>query len=1567
MTRNRSYTPPDSIAVIGIGGRFPGARNIEQLWQNLKDGVESISVFTEKEMLASGVDPTWMKIPGYVNAGCVLDDIDLFDAVFFGFSARDAEIMDPQQRLFLECAWESLEVAGYDPSTYPGMIAIFGGSEQSTYLHQLYAYPDRLAYADSTVLLMGNDKDYLATQVSYKLNLTGPSITVQTACSTSLVAVCLACQSLWSYQSDMALAGGVCVSVPQKTGYWYQPGGILSPDGHCRTFDAQGQGTVVGNGVSMVVLKRLADALEDGDHIYAVIKGAALNNDGSLKVGFSAPSMEGQAQAIAMAQAMAGVNPETIGYVEAHGTATLLGDPIEFAALNYVFRNRTSKKGFCALGSLKSNVGHLASAAGAAGLIKTVLMLENKMLVPSLNFKQPNPQIDFANSPFYVNTTLKEWNDSGGPRRAAVSSFGVGGTNAHVVLEEAPEVEASVSHRSGHLLVLSAKTSASLERATDRLAAHLKEHPELNLADVAYTMQVGRQAFKHRRMLVLDKAGDDPVRALEVRDPQRVLTAAIESQDRPLVFMFSGQGTQYVNMGLQLYKDEPEFRKQVDVCCEGLRPHLGLDLREVLYPQGIAIEEMTRKLTRTTFAQPALFTIEYALAKLWMSWGVWPVAMIGHSIGEYVAACLAEVVSLEDALRLIALRGQLMDGMPTGAMLAIPLSEEEAAPLLNGDLSLAAVNSPSLCVISGTTEAVDRVTAQLAGRGLQCRRLHTSHAFHSYLMEPVIEPFTEQVKTITLNPPKIPYVSNLTGTWVTPEVATDPNYWGRHLRQAVRFADGMREMLTAPEAIYLEVGPGQVLSTLVRQQPDKLPSHVVLSSMATAQEAQSDVSILLNTLGRLWLHGTRIYWPGFSAHEKLKRVPLPTYPFDRQCYWIGPSERPDAAEQTGAMPDVTIDRDISKWFYSPSWRPAISSSTARDSDRSAKAARWLIFSDTCGVGAQMARRLGERGQEVVLVTTGQQFARIDDQTYSIRPDDYSDYDSLLKLLRAEDKLPQMIAHLWSVTREESSSGGVEAFERYQPLGFYSLIFLAQALEKHVGAARVDIGFITNQVQAVIGDENMCPAKATGLGCCKVIPQEFPNITCRNIDLTIEDIDKESNKKLIDLLITELTDEPFEAVIAYRKGRRWVQTFERVELPAPVEESTRIRPGGVYVITGGLGNIGLLLAESMAEVAPVKLILTGRSAFPDRPHWEHWVEEQGKDDPLTGKILRLLKLEELGSEVAVFSADAGDLEQMREVIAQACERFGPINGVIHGAGNTSEDGFLPVSKVDFDAGDGQFRPKAHGAIILQELFEGQPLDFFYLLSSLSGVLGGLGLLAYASANIFLDALATERNQTESVPWISVNWDAWQFVADEELYRRTAANWVDFILPSDGKEAFRRTLDGAQRQVIVSTSDLQARVEQWINLRSLRESQSAQAQPTAAHTRPNLSTEYVAPGTAVQQTVATIWEQLLGVNPIGIYDKFFELGGHSLLAIQLISRVREAFGVELPPQRIFETPTIAQLSESIERDIEQASVDQEQQEQERMEELLRMVEGLSESEVADLLASSGELEQGRTTNG
>ncbi len=880
----------NSVAVIGMVGRFPGANTIDELWENLCAGKESITFFEEDEIDAS-VDRSILRDPNYVRAKGVLAGAELFDTGFFGISAREAEMMDPQTRVFLELAYEALENAGY---TAPddNKIGVYAGSAENTYFEKhLSGRSEILERFGEFQAHLVNDRDYLTTRVSYKLNLRGPSINVSTACSTSLVAIIQAYQGLLSHQCDVALAGGVSILTPQNKGYLYQEESILTPDGHCRPFDANAAGTSFNNGGAIVVLKRLADAIEDGDKIYTIIKGVGINNDGADKVSFTAPSVNGQMGAILQAQQQAGVEPDSIGYIEAHGTGTVLGDPIEVEALTQAFRTQTSATQFCGIGSIKSNLGHLTAAAGVAGFIKTVLALYHRQIPPTINFNRPNPHIDFANSPFYVNDKLSDWKSTITPRRAGVSSFGGGGTNAHVILEEAPQIKSSNFSRPYQLLLLSAKTELALDRITTNLNTHLQQTQDSNLADIAYTLQQGRKIFNHRRFVVCK----DPVEAKEHLTnlpPQFTASKHTHSQTSDVVWMFSGQGSQYINMGLNLYRHERVFQKAIDTCADILAPLLERDIRELIYPTAENITTHTELLNQTNYTQPALFAIEYALAQLWQSWGIKPIASIGHSIGEFVAACLAGVFSLDDALKLVAARGKLMWDLPSsGSMLSVRLSGEEMEPRLLDGLAIAAYNSTALCVVSGPTESVELLQQELAGSEIACKLLHTSHAFHSPMMMPAARPFTELVRNVRLSPPQTPFISSVTGDWITDEQAINPDYWGEHLLKPVRFAQGIQTLLRHnPNFILLEIGPRQTLTTLSRQQPIALTA---IPSLGDTSEHNGEWRFLLQAIGQLWLAGVSIDWQAFYRDEQRHRIPLPTYPFDRQKFWIEPLPHPN--------------------------------------------------------------------------------------------------------------------------------------------------------------------------------------------------------------------------------------------------------------------------------------------------------------------------------------------------------------------------------------------------------------------------------------------------------------------------------------------------------------------------------------------------------------------------------------------------------------------------------------------------------------------------------------------------
>ena len=915
-----------AVAVVGMAGRFPGAADLDELWENLAAGVESIRVFSDDELLAAGVDPAHLDHPRYVKARGALDGADLFDAAFFELSPRETQVLDPQQRLFLECGWQALEDAGHPPRPDGPRVGVFAGLRHGDYGRAAAADPEIAAAVGRFQISLANQPDYLPTRLAYKLGLTGPGIAVQTACSTSLVAVHLARLALLAGDCDLAIAGGAAVSLHEVSGYFYLDGGIDSPDGHTRAFDAAAQGVVAGSGVGAVVLKRLDDAIADGDAIRAVVRGSAVNNDGARKVSFTAPSVEGQAQVVRAALDDAGVDPATIGYVETHGTATPLGDPIEVAALVQAFGDGAAR-GSCLLGSAKTNLGHLDAAAGVAGLIKTVLALERGLVPPSLHFREPNPEIDFARSPFRVAAELVDWPDTGAPRRAGVSSFGIGGTNAHAVLEEAPAAEESGEASPVQLLVVSAKTSSALAASRERLAAHLERTRPggRRLADVAHTLAVGRRAFAHRAAVVARGAAE----AAERLRGGPAAAGEAPAAAPEVAFLFPGQGAQHPGMAAELYAAEPTFREPVDRAAELLAPELGFDLRRVLFPLAGEGEAAARRLARTEVAQPALFVVEHALARLWTGWGVAPGAMLGHSLGEYVAACLAGVFTLPAALRLVVARGRLMGGLPPGDMLAVALGEAGARELLGeldeggadegARLALAAVNGRRSVTVSGPAEAVARLAAILERRKVAHRRLDTSHAFHSPMMEPALAPFRERVAAASPRPPRIPFVSNVTGGWIRDDEAADPGYWALHLRSTVRFHDGLATLLAEPGLALLEVGPGRTLASLARRHESAGAAARLTTSLPHPESDEGDLARLLGAAGELWTAGVTLDWDAFRRGGRRRRVPLPTYPFERRRYWIDGFDAPpeaagaeaaDAAAAGGGEPETDLERAV---------------------------------------------------------------------------------------------------------------------------------------------------------------------------------------------------------------------------------------------------------------------------------------------------------------------------------------------------------------------------------------------------------------------------------------------------------------------------------------------------------------------------------------------------------------------------------------------------------------------------------------------------------------------------------
>lgn len=1324
------------IAIVGMAGRFPGAADVDQFWSNLVAGVESLTELQPEQLLAAGLSRSTIDNPDYVRLKPLLDDIEGFDARYFGYHPREAQIADPQQRIFLEVCNTALQHAGYDPTRYPGAIGVFGGGAPNGY-SEYYVYEDdsiRAAVGDIAIEI-NNASDYIATRVAYALGLTGPAVSVETACSTALVAVHLACKSLAAGECSMALAGAVNIRVPHHRGHMWTENSIYSRDGHVRVFDANATGTNFGHGAGVVVLKRYEDAIADGDTVYAVIIGSAINNDGAKRPSFSAPGIAGQTAVILQALRSAGnISPDTIGYVEAHGTGTAVGDPIEVAALSSAYRQAgCTRRQYIPIGSVKTNIGHLGAAAGAPGLIKAVLAIQHKLIPATLHYEKPNPQIDFAQTPFHVNRKPRTWPRLDGPLRAGVSSFGIGGTNAHVIVEEPKPQEPSDPGRTWQILPLSAKTPTALERMREQLAQHIQDHPDQPLADIAYTLQVGRPELEHRTFAVC-RDRDAAVAGLASGE----VVAVKPKQPTPVAFLFPGQGAQHVDMAEEVYRTEPLFRDIVDECARILEPHLGLDLRDALFSarsDGLDAAQMAERLNQTRLTQPALFVIEYALARLWMSWGVEPAVMIGHSVGEFVAACIADVLTLPAALELVATRGRLIQSMPTGSMLALPLSEEEVASFLSDEISLAAVNAPRATVVAGPTDAINALRDMLERIGVQGTVLRTSHAFHSAMLDPIVEEMRACASRADLTPPTRRFVSTLTGTWITDEQATDPGYWANQLRRTVRFAQAC-QTVAETGAILLEVGPGRSLMTLAKQT---VPSARAVASLGRA--GRPDGQALAQAFGQLWAAGAAVDWVALHDGERRRRVPLPTYPYERVRYWVDVDLTPNRARC--AAPPSTQDTNHT---MVPTWRqrrlglaPAVVAPSTRP---------WLVFTPDNGLVNQVADRLAARGESVVRVFAGDGFADLGDGRFQVAPANRDDYDELCKAVEAQFGCPLNVLHGWTATPESAAALDQREIDAVRDNGYYSVLYLVQAMMNRWPGEEVRLRVATTFSANVSGTDRVEPAKALLRGPCLVVPIEANELDCQLVDV--------SATTGVEQLVQECTSPVSDRVVAYRGDRRWVLDYEPATLPESVAIPHLLRRRGVYLVTGGLGDIGLRVAKELARTVNARLVLTARTKLPEREAWDEYLSTHG-DDRVSAAIRGVRELEALGAEVMTVAADVSDEEAMRKAVQAAHERFGRISGVFHAAGVAG--GGL-VSMRSREQSDAVLAPKVNGTLVIDRLLGGE-IDLFVLFSSIIAVTGGYGQVDYCAGNAFMDAYAQMRAD-RGVHTLTVNWCGWEGV-------------------------------------------------------------------------------------------------------------------------------------------------------------------------------------------------------------
>ncbi|EPR11937.1 hybrid non-ribosomal peptide synthetase/type I polyketide synthase [Ruminiclostridium papyrosolvens] len=1512
------------VAVIGLAGRFPGANNINEFWSNLKNGIESISFFSDSELIENGVDINCLNDPEYVKAKGMVSNAEYFDPYFFGYTPSEAEVMDPQIRVFFECVWEALENAGYDPFSYKKPIGLYAGASDNVHWRQrasLFGNSD----VDMLTKTILSNRDCLSTLIAYKLNFKGPSITLQTACSTSLVAIHMACQSLLNGECSIALAGGVSIMLPQITGYKYEDGMTLSPDGHCRTFDEKSRGTVMSNGAGVVVLKTLEDAINDGDHIYAVVKGSAINNDGNRKVGFTAPSVLGQAEVIRDSLMMAEVEEESISYIETHGTGTPVGDPIELEALKFAFN--TDMKQYCALGALKTNIGHLDAASGVAGFIKTVLALKNRELPPSLHYENPNPSIDFDNSPFFVNKRLNKWENEKYPLRAGVSSFGIGGTNAHIILEEAPILYEPASKNSWCMIPLSAKTQNALDKLSGNLAYYLEQNPDISLPDLAYTMQIGRTQFKYRRAVVFQNVKG------AISELNKTYIAEIAKADQnTVVFMFPGQGYQYINIGLELYQSDPYFRKEMDRCFAVLKPMLHFDIKNILFPMDKFNNINNVSITDTLVAQPLNFILEYSLAKSLIKWGVKPDALIGHSLGEYVAACLAEVFTLEDALDLIVLRGKLMQEQPAGIMLSVMISEEELRPLLTEEISLAAVNSSSVCVVSGSKQAMELFEKQLNEMGLQGIRLPVSHAFHSSAMKSMIPSFLNKLERIKLNKPKIPYISNVTGTWITAKEATAPEYWAEHILGTVRFADGITELLKNDNTVFIEVGAGWTLNTSVRLHEDYTPRtpvvnlirHVredveeqsprsqIMNLFNSIQEAPSDMAFLLNQLGTLWCVGVKIDWNQFYKNEKRRRIPLPTYPFERKRYWIDM----DYNQSYEKLTQTYKKKDINNWFSIPSWERTdlpysnISVDTGKNI---------LVFTNTLEFSSKLIESMELSNCNLRIVRVGAEFYKETRCSYFINPVKDKDYKSLFIDLDKSKFTPDVILYLWTLTDDTPCKLDKSKVKNAVDMGLYGLIYIVQAIGELNFLEKVSIKVVTNNMHIVTGEESVNPEKSVVIGPIKTIPKEYHNIKCTGIDIDLPQTDKIKERQLINCLFSELTVSTDDPLVAYRGKYRWVQNFKPIQLKECHGIPSRLRENGVYVITGGLGGISLAMSEYLAKTVRAKLVLIGRTEVPPSENWDDYLNSSEKDCKLSDKIIKIKGLQESGAEVLLINADVSDTYQMSRAMSIIHERFGEVNGIIHGAG-LPDGGMIQLR--NRATTDCVIAPKIYGALEINKFIENNKLDFLILCSSLNSIIAPYGQIGYSSANSFLDAFSQYQSNQAGIYSVSINWDSWKEVgmAVESLKNgNSLVNLETGMLTTEGIEVLKRILDSnlpdyILSQLIVSTYPLELYLKGMPELEN-KESKLYMEENQHCGEELDRNIKNAISKDEIELILVKIFQRLLGVEEINKYDDFFELGGDSLKATVMVTKIYNELNTKISLKDIFNLRTIQSISDFI----------------------------------------------------
>ncbi|WP_430412122.1 SDR family NAD(P)-dependent oxidoreductase [Kordia sp.] len=1466
------------IAVIGVSCRFPKSINLHAYWKNLMEGNELISFFSDEELRNLEIDESRIKDSKFVKASGVLSDVDCFDANFFDYTPKEALRMHPSTRIFHECVWHVLEDAGYDPFTYKGLIGMYAGSSQSLEWN-LDAFQNATSDTEKYQTYI-HSPQFMASRLAYKMNLKGPVSLINTACSTSLVTIQEACKSLLIGECDLAVAGAVSVHKSITPGYEYQEGMIMSVDGHCKAFDENATGTVPGDGAGTVLLKRYEEAVEDGDRIYAVIKGGAVNNDGNRKVGYTAPSIEGQIQVIQSAIQVSEIEPESVSFIETHGTGTNIGDPIEIEALKTVYGmpERTE----CYLGASKTNLGHLDVAAGMAGFIKTVMALHHKSIPPTLHLQTPNKKIQFEKTPFQINTKAIDWNTQQTPLRAGISAFGIGGTNAHIILEEAPEKVVSTEKQETYTIQLSAKSSQSLQTIKQELSDYLVANPEISLGDIAFTLN------KRASLPIRESYRCKNIEELQ-NNLQKEVPVTIPPQKKKLVFMFSGQGAQFVNMGKALYEQNVFFKQELDTCLQTLHNYTGIDYKEIIYPKNS--ESVASQINETVYTQPLLFAFEYALTKYLMQLGLQPDYMIGHSLGEYVAACISGVFELEDTLKLIVDRAKLMQSMEAGTMISVMLSASEAAQYTNDLVSVAVINTHKNCVLSGTHEAIQKLQTVFKEKGVISIPLKTSHAFHSHMMEGMLEAYLLKLKTITKGTIQIPYISNLTGEFITQEMVNDDAYWINHLRNTVNFAKGVDTLKDEGTTLFLEIGPGNTLTSIVKSHLGKDYKNIAWNTGKKANDTINANELLIQRIGMLWEKDfiSTIAWQ--AKNETRSVISLPAYPFTKTKF--------EKKKQSYGKTSKELN------YYTPNWirrKLPVNNITENDAKKT-----WLLFTDKTLCSEILIQNEFLANQEVIFVSRSETYKQLSDTEICINPAEASHYQLVFEQLTSKNI---EIIYLWNLETNNNIPKNDQIYT-----SFYNLHRLVKAYNAVNSSLQLHIDVVTDSLHNIFGDESKNSLQAILQAMLIAINKEFEHITTSTIDiqLTNNSIDEVTTNELI----KEFKSTHKEIASAYRNGHRWIQSYEEYDVTST--KIATVKNGNTYIITGGLGAIGLEVALSIANQANSNIIFINRSAKKIDPtkSWKQQLENATSEQ--TKQLLqKLIAIETLGSNTELVIADITEKEDVQKAITNIKEKYKTINGVLHAAGIADYGGFL-IHRSEASIQQ-VLSPKIEGTLHLATALKNEELDFFVLFSSLASVFGAYGQAAYVAANNFLDTFAKNTNYLQKCKLVtSVNWTTWKHMGMAAPTKRTNASIDEIsITKEQGVKALQTILSLQESQMIVLDRTLKQLQEESENFFQNRLQKSENTVKTVKLSRAELGLDgtYIAPEGELELQLAKLVEAQVGTSEIGVQDNFFELGLTSLDITELNGKLKEITKETVTITDFFNHPTIRELVTYIE---------------------------------------------------